>query len=155
MNRFATVHDALSYSLIGVGLKVHRELGPGFPEDVYKRAMMVEMSAKGMHFVGAYKIDLTYAGQTVGEFNLDLLVENETVVEFLAADAIRSSHERRVVTRLAVAGLESGLLLNFATSTMQYKRVSLPRSVQLSEAFKARRTRFLNSLKSPEEKPNP
>ena len=139
MNKVETPHDDLTYKIIGLAMAVHRELGPGFPEEVYKRAMMVGMDSDNLNFSREHKIEIEFRGQTIGEFKLDFLVEQQVIVEFKAVDTLHPSHERQVISYLTASGLDVGLLINFGGPSLQYKRIFPPISVQSSPAFQNRR----------------
>ncbi|MBM4425427.1 MAG: GxxExxY protein [Chloroflexi bacterium] len=148
MPKVQTPYDALTYKIIGLAMTVHRELGPGFPEEVYKRAMMVAMNAEIMTFDRELRIDIEFRGQKVGEFKLDFVVEHIIVVEFKAVDTLHLAHERQVISYLTASGLEVGLLINFGSSSLQHQRIFPPKAVQSSAAFQARRNRYPQSVES-------
>jgi GxxExxY protein len=101
--------------------EVYNELGFGFLEKVYERAMLVELKSKGLHCVSQQPIPVFYRGNTVGEYFADILVENEVIIELKAATSLMEAHECQLINYLKATEIEVGLLLNFGPKP-QFKR---------------------------------
>lgn len=124
MNRITgarTEYD-LAGKVIGLAMRVHAELGPGFLESVYANALMLELARNGLSFENQRRLPVTYRGECVGEFFCDLLVENQLIVELKAVSAILPAHEAQTVNYLAATGIDDGLILNFGTDSLTFKR---------------------------------
>jgi GxxExxY protein len=106
-------HERIVTAAIGAGLAVHRELGPGFIEQVYDRAMCVEMRLRNLRFERQKPIDVMYRGETLCCHHLDLVVEDVVVVEVKAVKEIRPIHEAQILSYLKAAKYRAGLLMNF------------------------------------------
>ena len=115
--------DALTGQIIGVAIAVHRELGPGFLESVYEAAMAIALTETRIPFQQQVPVPVLFHGKPVGEHRLDLLVAGEVVVELKAIKAIEDVHYAILRSYLRAAGLARGLLLNFASPTLQVKRI--------------------------------
>lgn len=89
--------NALSQRVIGAAIEVHRALGPGFRELTYRRALEIELSSLGIGFESEYPVSLTYRDQPIGEGRIDLLIEDELIVEFKAAEPNPKKYSRQVV----------------------------------------------------------
>lgn len=139
MNLVKTVYDDLSYAVIGAAIKVHNELGPGFPEKVYHGALMIALAERNVPADKEVTFMMEFHGRPVGEFRLDVLVDEALVVELKALDELTSKHQQQVISYLTVTGREVGLLLNFGTERLQQKRIFPPRRVQDSQPYKRRR----------------
>jgi GxxExxY protein len=148
MAKIETPYDTLTYQIIGLAMKVHTELGPGFPEEIYKRAMIFALTNDNLSFNRELKIELSYDGKAIGDFKLDLLVEQTVIVELKAVESLHPIHERQVISYLAATGLSVGLLVNFGAVSLQHKRIFPPQAVQSSSAFQARTAKFLKSVPS-------
>ena len=135
MKTIKTIYDDLTYAVIGSAMAVHRELGPGYPEKVYQRALMVELTERGLPTQSEVLFTAEYHGQPVGEFRVDVFVDDAIIVELKAVDAMNRKHEQQVITYLTATGREVGLLFNFGTASLQNKRIFVPRSVQKSAAY--------------------
>lgn len=117
------LNDPLTGKIIAAAIAVHRELGPGFLESIYKEAMAVAMEECGLKFARQVPISVTYHGHAVGEHRLDFLVEAEVVLELKAISAFEDAHYAIVRSYLRATGKARGLLINFAAPTLQVKRI--------------------------------
>jgi GxxExxY protein len=99
--------------IIGCGLAVHRQLGPGFMEQVYERGMRIELRQKGLRFEAQKPIDVTYRDVVLCCHRLDLVVEGVVVVEVKAVKELRPIHEAQILSYLKASGCRAGLLMNF------------------------------------------
>jgi len=126
--------EPLTHRIIGLAMRVHRTLGPGFLEAVYRRAMLVELRGAGMRAEEERKVAVRYDGVTVGEFAADILVDDRIIVELKAVDSLRKVHELQTVNYLTATGLDVGLLINFGAESLQFKRkFRVPRSQRLGQ----------------------
>jgi GxxExxY protein len=133
-----TSQDDLTYKIIGLAMGVHTAFGPGFPEEVYHRALEVSLRADGIAFEREVRINVTFRDQVVGAFDLDLVVGNAVIVELKAVAAITPIHQQQAIACLAACGIPIALLINFGNARLQYKRIFPPLSVQASPAYQAR-----------------
>lgn len=117
-----TIHDPVSEKVIGCAMKVHRELGFGFLESVFHRAMELELARCGLDFQSEEKINVFYEEHVVGHFVADLIVEGKLVVELKAVEHVIKAHEVQLVNYLTAANIESGLLLNFGAQSLEFRR---------------------------------
>ena len=122
----ALEHEALSKKIIGSAIAVHRELGPGFIESVYERALVIELEHIGLKVERQHRVPVMYRGKRVGKHRLDLFVELTIIVELRAVEAFRDRHFAVLRSYLKAAKRRHGLLLNFAQPTLQIKRVISP-----------------------------
>jgi len=121
MNKLA--HEELTGRIIACAIEVHKALGPGFLESIYEAAMVVELKRVGIRVEQQRSLPIFYREVMVGEHRLDLLVEGIIVVELKAISELEDIHFAIVRSYLKAAGLEHGLLLNFATMPLTVKRV--------------------------------
>jgi GxxExxY protein len=117
--------DDLIYRTIGCMIEVHKELGPGFLESVYRRAIAVELQEQGIHFETEKKIELRYKKKRVGIHRLDLLVADELVVELKTVETLHKKHYAQVRSYLKATRKPIGLLVNFADFQLNARRVEL------------------------------
>ncbi len=115
--------EDLSKKIIGAALEVHRELGPGFLENVHEEALKVDLREHKLHFESQKEIKIEYLGVLVGTHRLDLVVENKIIVELKAVNELADIHFSQLGSYLKATGLKVGLLLNFAKPTLQIRRV--------------------------------
>ena len=104
-----------------------KELGPGFLESLYENALCVELRRRHIPFARQVSIPVLYRGVEIGLHRLDLLVSDEIVVELKAVRRLDDIHFVTVRSYLHALGKEHGLLLNFAKTTLEMKRVAAAR----------------------------
>jgi len=117
--------DDLIYRAIGCMIEVHKELGPGFLESVYRRAIAVELHEQGFPFETEKKFELRYKKKRVGIHRLDLLVASELVVELKTVETLHKKHYAQVRSYLKAVRRPVGLLVNFADFQLNARRVEL------------------------------
>jgi GxxExxY protein len=105
--------DKLANRVIGAAIDVHRALGAGHAECVYERALCIELTEVGIPFRSQVKVPVAYRGITVGEGQLDILVDDELVIELKAVERLLLVHRAQVISYLKAADLHLGLLMNF------------------------------------------
>lgn len=127
MTRETGLHAEITERIIGCAIEVHRELGPGLLESAYERALCVELRAVGLRFERQTPVLLRYKGLEIGEYRLDLLVENAVVVEVKSVDRLDPIHEAQVLTYLRLTQKRVGLLINFHSAVLKagLKRIVL------------------------------
>jgi GxxExxY protein len=122
MNRIEKgIQDTLTEQVIGAAMAVHRALGPGFLESVYRNALAFELRAMGLEVKTEVAIPVFYRGEQVGDFFADLVVQG-LVIELKATQEIHPAHEAQLVNYLQATKTEVGLLLNFGTPSLGIKR---------------------------------
>jgi GxxExxY protein len=114
----------LARKVIGLAMKVHRSLGPGFVESVYQNALVVELRKAGHAVACQHPLKVKYEDTIVGEFTADLLVDDGLLIELKAARALDPAHEAQLINYLQATGQNSGLLLNFGAPSLQFRTKS-------------------------------
>jgi len=117
--------DDLIYRVIGCMIAVHKELGPGFLESAYHRALEIELAYRELWFESEKEIHLRYRGKSIGVHRLDLLIENQLVVELKTVSELHKKHYAQVRSYLKAAKKPVGLLANFADFQLDPRRVEL------------------------------
>jgi GxxExxY protein len=120
----ALEYEALTKRIIGCAMAVHRELGPGFLESVYQKALAHEIRKAGLTVICECPIRVAYDGVDVGEFAADMLVEDRILIENKAVRVLCVAHEVQLVHYLTATRIEVGLLFNFGAESLQFKRKS-------------------------------
>jgi len=123
----------ITEAVIGAAIEVHRHLGPGLLESIYEAALAFELSERGLAVERQKPVPLAYKGLKFDEgFRIDLLVAGEVVVELKCVDAVLPIHEAQVLSYLKLAGLRTGLLLNFKSPVLKQ---GIKRFVNLSSVL--------------------
>ena len=121
--------EEVTEKIIGWAIEVHRILGPGLLESVYRDCMIIEMRRHQLRVDSERHVPLYYKGQRInGGLKLDLLVEGCVVVEVKAVERLHPVHLAQVITYLKLTGCPAGLLMNFNATTLRagLKRLSHP-----------------------------
>jgi GxxExxY protein len=105
--------NAITERIIKCAIQVHRQLGPGLLENVYEEALAIECELEGLHVTRQVKIPVQYKGRAIGEYRLDLLIENLVIVEIKSVERYDPVFEAQILTYLKITGKKVGLLINF------------------------------------------
>jgi GxxExxY protein len=105
--------NAITERIIRCAIEVHRQLGPGLLESVYEEALAIECELDGLHVARQVKIPVQYKGRPIGEYRLDLLIENLVIVEIKSVERYDPVFEAQILTYLKITGKRVGLLINF------------------------------------------
>jgi len=114
------------YQIIGCCMEVHNELGCGFLEPVYQEALSVVLLENRIPFVKEKVLDIEFRGRILDKkYIADFICFNEVIVELKAVEAIMDKHIAQVLNYLKATGKKIGLIINFGTTKLQYRRVIL------------------------------
>jgi GxxExxY protein len=115
-------HEDITHKIIGCAYKVYNELGFGFLESVYKKAMIIELQKQRFQIEVEKPLKVYYDNQIVGDFYVDLFVEQAIVVELKSVQNLTKEHEVQLVNYLNVMKKDIGILINFGPSGVDVKR---------------------------------
>jgi GxxExxY protein len=119
----AMVLEELTGKILEACFEVANELGHGFLESVYVKALIVALRQKGLSVEPEVRLQVMFRGQPVGDFYADLIVERQVLVEIKAVKALIAEHQAQVINYLRATGIEVGLLVNFGTPKIEFKRL--------------------------------
>lgn len=119
-------YKELTSKIIECAFKVHKNLGFGFLESIYRNALMIELSKTGLQAEMEKRIQVHYDGQIIGDFIADVIVENKIILELKCIKQINPVHEAQLVNYLKATGIEVGLIINFGEQ-VEIKRKVLDR----------------------------
>lgn len=114
--------DGLTEKVIGSAFRVHNELGFGFLESVYEKALSIELTKSGVVHASQSPIKVHYYDQVVGEFICDMLVEGRLIIELKSVSNLAVAHEVQLVNYLVATKTDVGLLVNFGPDRVDVKR---------------------------------
>ena len=114
--------NEVTEKIIGAAFEVYKELGYGFLERVYQRAMQVELQRAGLRAEIERRIQVKYKGVIVGDFAADLFVEESVIVELKVAKAYNAEDEPQLLNELKATGIKVGLLINFGRTKVEFAR---------------------------------
>ena len=118
------VYKEEAYNIIGACMDVHCELGSGFLEAVYHEALLLELEERSIPFETNVKLKVSYKGKSLKKsYYADVICYGKIIVELKAMDGLVSEHESQVINYLTATNYKLGLLINFGTKSLQYKRL--------------------------------
>jgi len=106
--------DPLTEKVIGCAIEVHRGLGPGLLESAYEQCLAFELSVNGIEFKLQQPVPVEYKNIKLEcGYRIDVLIENRLILELKAVDQISNIHMAQLLTYMKLAGIQTGLLINF------------------------------------------
>ena len=122
------IHKEEAFKLVGLCMDVHRELGQGHDEIIYKDALVVELGSAGIPFSRERKFEVSYKGVVLPHsYFADFVIWDKILVEAKACESLADAHVKQVLNYLAASKLQLGLLVNFGSTSLEWKRVVLTR----------------------------
>ena len=116
----------LTGKIIGCAMEVHKTLGNGFQEVVYQRALAIEMQMQGLTFTREQEIEIFYKGIDIGTRRVDFFVESKIMIELKAISQLEEVHLAQAINYLEAYKMNIGLLINFGSKSLQFKRLMKP-----------------------------
>ena len=120
-----TDEHGLTERVLGAVFEVSNTLGAGFLEKVYERALLIELSARGLQATAQTSLAVTYKGRTIGEYFADILVEVVLVIELKCVEHLANEHMAQCLNYLRASGRKLCLLINFQRPKVEWKRIIL------------------------------
>ena len=124
--------EKLTEQVLGACFEVSNELGIGFVESVYEKALLIALTNRGLKAESQVPVKVFFRKQAVGEFFPDIIVEDKLIVELKAVRGLAVEHVAQILNYLRATGKEVGLLVNFGTQKLEYRRFN-----NRTESFKA------------------
>ncbi len=116
-------HEEVTHKIIGCAMKVHSTLGNGFQEVIYQRALAIEMESQGLGFQREMGMTIFYEGFDIGTRRVDFFVEKTIMVELKALIKLEEVHLAQAMNYCQAYNLPIGLLINFGSKSLEFKRV--------------------------------
>ena len=116
-------NEELTEEILGACFEVSNELGIGFLESVYEKALLVALRQKGINAISQAPVAVNFREELVGQFFTDLLVNGEIIVELKVVKTLAPEHLAQVINYLRATGLETALLVNFGNRKVEYRRL--------------------------------
>ena len=118
-------YSEITKIIIGCAMKVHSTLGNGFQEVIYQRALAIEMDKQGLSFDRELEMDIYYDNNHIGTRRVDFFVEDKIMVELKALVNLEKVHLAQALNYLEAYHIEIGLLINFGSTSLQFKRLTI------------------------------
>ncbi len=120
-------YSELTSKIIGCAMEVHNELGNGFQEVIYQRALSIEFQLQNIGNEREKVLPLQYKGQDIGSRRVDFFIEDKIMLEIKAIKELEDVHLAQAINYLEAWDMEIGLLINFGNTRLQFKRVMKPK----------------------------
>lgn len=118
------LYKDLTYKIIGIAMEIHRELGCGFLEAVYEETMIDELKTAGIPFQNQVKMDIYYKGKKLKkQYQADFIIDKKIVVELKGINKLTKIDDAQMINYLKATALKVGLLLNFGSESLEWKRI--------------------------------
>jgi GxxExxY protein len=118
------LHADITKIVIGCAFEVIRELGAGFLESVYEKALVLALRQRGLSASSQHPLKVLFRGECVGDFFADILVEQKVLVELKAVRTLAPEHQAQIINYLNATQMEVGLLINFGNPKLEFKRLT-------------------------------
>jgi GxxExxY protein len=116
-------YKEITGNIIGAAMQVHKVLGNGFQEVIYQRALEIELPFFGLNFKREFDMPIFYRNQQIGTRRVDFLVEELISVELKAITKLEDVHLSQAINYLEAYNIEVGLLINFGSKSLEFKRL--------------------------------
>lgn len=123
IKRTAEEFNDCTSKIIGCAMRVHGALGNGFQEVIYQRALEIEMGLFGLGFAREMEMPIFYRGEQIGTRRVDFFVDDEVMVELKALINLEDVHLAQGINYLEAYNIKIGLLINFGSKSLQFKRL--------------------------------
>ncbi len=131
------VEEVLSHEILNAAFEVHNRLKPGFPEVIYKKAMIIELRARKHQVEVEKRILVSYRDEVIGEYFLDLVVDGKVILELKAVSEILSVHKQQALCYVRASGLPLAMVINFGGESVTHARIANTRGKKIvSESAK-------------------
>lgn len=117
-----TIHEDLTYKVIGIAFSIHKELGPIHKEIVYQEALKQEFRNNNLSFEREVRLPVLFKGKNIGVYVPDFIVDGKIILEVKAMDMLPFKASVQLSYYLKTTGYRLGLLLNFGSTRLQIKR---------------------------------
>jgi GxxExxY protein len=115
--------NQLTHKIIGCAMQVHKTLGNGFQEVIYQRALAIEFAHQNIEYEREMEMDLQYRGEHIGTRRVDFFVEGQIMVEIKAIEKLEGVHKAQAINYCEAYNIANGLLINFGSTSLDFKRV--------------------------------
>ena len=118
------LYEDITKKILEASFEVSNELGIGYLESVYEKALLIALRQKGFRAENQVPLTVKFRGKIVGDFYVDILVEDKVFIELKSATALTKENYAQTINYLKATEIEVGLLINFGTPKIEYRRFS-------------------------------
>lgn len=115
-----------TYKIVGMCMEIHKILGKGLLEVVYKDALEIELKSNGVAYEREKKYEISYKGVTLKHhFYADFVIDNKIIIEIKSQNGVAEDHYKQTLNYLAISRCKLGMIINFGNDSLQQKRIIL------------------------------
>ena len=118
----ALLYEDITNKILAACFEVSKELGVGFLESVYQNAVIIALKEKGINTKREFPLEVSFHEQIVGQYYVDILVEDKIILELKAVNTLTDIHKAQVINYLKATGKDVGMLVNFGNPKLEYRR---------------------------------
>ncbi len=118
------LYEDITKKILEASFEVSNELGIGYLESVYEKALLIALRQKGFKVENQVPLTVKFRGENVGDFYVDILVEGKVLIELKSATGLTKENYAQTINYLKATEIEVGLLINFGTPKIEYRRFS-------------------------------
>lgn len=122
-NLLIILHKKLTHAVIGCAMNIHNTLGNGFQEVIYQRCLEIEFKKQNLFYSREQEMDIFYEENKVGTRRVDFIIEQKVMLEIKAVIMLKDIHLAHALNYLKAYNLETGLLINFGSPSLEFKRL--------------------------------
>lgn len=127
--------DPRTYAIIGAAMEVHRQFGAGFLEAVYQEALAIELGLRQIPHRREDALPIRYKGRLMATcYRPDFVCYEQVIVELKALKSLSTVEEAQLINYLKASGCDTGLLLNFGSKSLQFRRFANSPSASSAES---------------------
>jgi len=118
-------YNNITEKIIHCIIQVHKTLGPGFMENIYHKALLIELKNNSLKTESEKDIKIFYNEIEIGSHRLDLLVDDSVIIELKTVEELSKAHYAQIKSYLHATGLKIGILVNFSKEKADYRRIEI------------------------------
>ena len=117
------LYETTTEKVLEASFEVSNELGAGFIESVYEKALLIALKNKGLKVQSQVPLAVKFREQSVGDFFADILVDDIVILELKSVKKLLPEHQAQLINYLKATGTKVGLLINFGNPKLEYRRL--------------------------------
>ncbi len=130
-------YQDLTFAINGCAMSVLNEIGHGFHEKIYEKALALALDSKGLKYEQQKAYNILFQGEVVGTFIPDFVIENKIIVELKTIDHIGNNEKGQVLNYLRASNLGLGLIFNFKNQKLEWQRLVLSENISVNQRSSA------------------
>ncbi|MDP3697182.1 MAG: GxxExxY protein [Candidatus Taylorbacteria bacterium] len=123
LKRKDLIYPELSYQIVGILFEIYKQLGSGYQEKYYQKAIAIELKRCGLKYKEQVSTPFSYKGEKIGNYFLDFLIEDKIILEIKKDKSFSQKNIEQTLGYLKASNLQLGILSNFTKEGLKFKRI--------------------------------